>query len=499
MEETKRIDDLSTFKAIIKEMVAKSEQSWNESLGYSFHSQRIREYTKEEVDNIINSSSLQQQQELSRNFFFKDGFYKRIIFYYATLLKYIGILIPNPSAGNELSTPYVQKRYNNALDYLDKINLPELLTRISMKALIDGCYYGVLQNVSRSDFVIFDLPAKYCRSNFRDFHGNDVIEFNVLYFNTITDEKVRQQALKIYPKVLADHYRRYKKSQVKTPWVKVPTDIGFCFSFSDDNRPFFLDVIPATIDYDEAVDINRERDLEEIRKIIVQKIPHLQDGALLFEPNEAQVMHDGAVGMMRGNKNISVLTTYADVDSVVSNTSSEASTNALEKSLQNIYSNTGVSGQLFAPTGSQALMISIKNDIALMMVLGNKYSRFFTFIINSLFSNSNVTFKYTLLPISYYDSSDYITDAFKLAQSGYSLLLPCLALGITQKDLLNLKDLENNALKIVEKLIPPASAYTGGANTGTGKVGRPELPADQKSQKTIQNEQALDNNGGSNE
>jgi len=94
-----------------------------------------------------------------------------------------------------------------------------------------------------------------------------------------------------------------------------------------------LDLIPATIDYDEAVEINKERDLEEIRKIIVQKIPHLTDGALLFEPNEAEVMHDGAVNMMKGNKNISVLTTYADVDSVVSNTASEASTNALEKSL----------------------------------------------------------------------------------------------------------------------------------------------------------------------
>ena len=48
----------------------------------------------------------------------------------------------------------------------------------------------------------------------------------------------------------------------------------------------------------------------------------------------------------------------------------------------------------------------------------------------------------------------------------------------------------------MEKLIPLSSAYTQTA--GTGKVGRPELPADQKSQKTIQNEQALDNNGGSN-
>ena len=137
----------------------------------------------------------------------------------------------------------------------------------------------------------------------------------------------------MYPKEISDHYRRYQKSQVKTPWVRIPSDVGFCFSLTDDNRPFFLDVIPATIDYDEAVDINRERDLEEIRKIIVQKIPHLQDGALLFEPPEALEMHTGAVGMMRGNKNISVLTTYADVDAIVSNTSSEASTNALEKSL----------------------------------------------------------------------------------------------------------------------------------------------------------------------
>lgn len=497
MGEINKINDLTTFKQAVDQMIAKSAASWNESLGYQFFSRRLKEYSKEEVEQIINSSSLLSQQELSRNFFYKDSFYKRILVYYATLLKYIGILIPNPTAGNELSTPYVQKRYNGALDYLEKIKLPELLTRISLRALIDGCYYGVLQNVNKNDFVILDLPTEYCRSNFRDFHGNDIIEFNVTYFDSITDDNNRKQALKIYPKVVADHYRRYKKGQVVTFWVKIPTDIGFCFSFSDDNRPFFLDLITATMDYDEAVDINRERDLEEIRKIIVQKIPHLQDGTLLFEPPEAQVMHDGAVGMMRGNKNISVLTTYADVDSIVSNTSSEASTNALEKSLQNIYSNAGVSGQLFAPTGSQALMLSIKNDIAFMMVLGNKYSRFLTYIINSLFANSNINFKYLILPISYYDSSDFITDSFKLAQSGYSYLLPSLALGITQKDLINLKDLENTALNLLEKLKPLSSAYT---QTGSGNgPGRPELPADQKSEKTIQNEQALDNNGGSNE
>jgi ABC-type multidrug transport system permease subunit len=105
-------------------------------------------------------------------------------------------------------------------------------------------------------------------------------------------------------------------------------------------------------------------------------------------------------------------------------------------------------------------MTSIRNDIAMMMILGNKYSRFFTFIINSLYANSNINFKYMILPISYYDTSDYIKDTFKLAQSGYSYLIPSLAIGITQKDLVNLKDLENKSLKMIEKLIPLSSAYT---------------------------------------
>ncbi len=482
--------DVTLFKKAMEDMVAKNAKAWNESIGYSFSLRRTKEYTKEQVEQIINSSSLIAQQQLSRAFFYKDGLYKRILIYYATLLKYVGILIPNPIAGNELSTPHIFKRYTNALDYLEKVFVPELFTSFSLRALVDGCYYGVIQEVSKTDFVVLDLPAEYCRSNFKDLHGNDIIEFNVTYFTSIIDEKVRKQALRIYPKVISDHYYRYTKGQVTSMWVKIPSDIGFCFPFFDDGRPLFLDLIPAVMDYDEAVDINRERDLEEIRKIIVQKIPHLADGALLFEPDEALEMHAGAVGMMKGNKNISVLTTYADVDAVVSKTSSEASTNALEKSLQNVYSRASVSGQLFAPTGSQALNTSITNDMSLMMILANKYARFVTFILNYLFANANVNFKYTILPVSWYNVTQYITDTFKLSQSGYSFLLPAIAAGLSQKDLINVKKLENTALEMSKLLIPLESAYTQSANP----VGRPSLPVEEKSPKTIQNEESLDRN-----
>ncbi|MBQ4122239.1 hypothetical protein IJD44_00720 [bacterium] len=99
----------------------------------------------------------------------------------------------------------------------------------------------------------------------------------------------------------------------------------------------------------------------------------------------------------------------------------------------------------------------------MMMVLGNKYSMFITNTLNKLFSNGSINFKYSLLPITYYNESEYISDSFKLAQSGYSYIVPALAMGFTQRDIVNIKDLENDILKLGEKFIPLSSAYTQSA------------------------------------
>ena len=251
-----------------------------------------------------------------------------------------------------------------------------------------------------------------------------------------------------------------------------------------------MSVIPATIQYDEAVDNERERELEEIRKIIVQKVPHLNDGQLLFEPEEALEMHKGTVGMLKGNQNLSVLTTYADVDAVVSKTTNEGAANVLEKMVQNIYSQAGASINLFAPTGTQALSTSINNDMALMMILGNKYSRFITYILNDLFANQNISFTYEILPISYYNQKEFIDTTLKMAQNGYSFLLPSIASGVSQYSLVNVKELENDVLELHDKLLPLKSSYT--QSDSDNPVGAPKKPDEEKALKTIQNENAID-------
>lgn len=510
---------LDSFSRAREKMIATNDNSyhgvWRGRLSQRYD--RLKEYTFDEIQDIINNGTISEQQKLSRNYFYKDGYYKQIIIYYATLLTYVGLLIPNPAFGKSLSTPHISKRYHSAQEFVENMQLPIVLTNCAQRALVDGAYYGVRAEASKKSFALIDLPCGYARSRFKDLDGNDVVEFDLSYFASIVDAEARNAALSAYPKIVSKAYKLWEKGKRADSWLVLPSDLGVCFPFFD-GRPLFLSVIPATITYDEAVQTERERDAEEIHKILVQKIPHLSDGRLLFEPDEAAEIHDAAVGMMKGNHNVSVLTTYADVDAIGSKTSSDNTDDVLRKIEQNIYAQAGVSSQIFTAEGSAALKTSLTNDLALMMYLANKFSNFITNTLNASFGNGNITFKYVIQPITWYNQKDYVDSAFKLGGAGYSFLMPALGMGLSQRDLVSIKELENDVLKLGESLRPLASSYTQSASESgseekqdeslapsdekqtappqTDEGGRPSLQEEDKSDKTIQNETSKDRTGG---
>ena len=470
---------LENFSKSQKKMIATNDSTYKFRGDYWRQLSRLRTYSQENISQIIQSGSLSEQQQLSRHYFDTQGYYSQIIIHYGTLLNYTGLLIPNPSHGKSLSTSHIAKRYYSALDYVEKMQLSTFLTNCAIRALVDGCYYGVVTESDKSTFTTIDLPLSYCRTRFKDGEGNDIIEFNLAFFESITNESEKKSALLAYPKVISKAYKHWsvKKGSI-SQWFIIPSDIGICFPGITGCRPPFLGVIPATLNYDEAVATNREKDQEEIRKIIVQKIPHLSDGRLLFEPEEALEIHQGTVGMMKGNENVSVLTTYADVDSIVSKAASDDAYENLERMERNIYSQAGVSNEIFTSSGSSTLDASLRNDLAYMMYFGNKFSNYVTNLLNRKFSNGNITFKYTILPISWHNYDKFADASFKLVGSGYSFLMPALAMGLSQRDFGNIKDLENDVLKLGEKMIPPSTSYT---QTEPGKGGEePSKEGDSK-------------------
>lgn len=88
--------------------------------------------------------------------------------------------------------------------------------------------------------------------------------------------------------------------------------MGIYFSYFEE-RPFFLDLIPLLDDLDDYKDIDKKRNMMALKKILVQKIP-IDGMNLVFEPDEAEEMHDGSVQMLKNNEELDVLTTYANVD-----------------------------------------------------------------------------------------------------------------------------------------------------------------------------------------
>lgn len=481
----------SNFEKSLRKMVATNSQSYTNPYA-SIRNSMNKSYTLEEVQRIIDSGSIEDQILLSRNYYNKDGFYSRLMLYYATLLCWYGVLIPEVLPGKNLSTKKIQSLYYNASTHVHRMKLRSLCVNFTLKACVNGCYYGAIVENSKEAFSIIDLPPAYCRTRYKDVYGNDLVEFNLSYFSSIYSKKSRMVALNTYPSIFKKNYYKYMNGKLDSPWLLVPADIGVCFSLTEDGRPRFINIIPTSIQYDEAVKTEMRRDEEEIKKIIVQKIPHLNDGNLVFEPIEAEQMHKGSVDMLKHNDNISVLTTYADVDSIASKTSSDTSHDNLTKMVNNIYSQAGTSSQLFASNGNLTLDQSINNDMALMMILAEKYSNFVTNMVNRVYGKSSISFSYKFLPITWYNKTKEIESGLKLANSGYSFLYPAIAMGFEQNQLYSIKVLENDILGLKDCLIPLQTSYT---QSNSGEAGAPEKDPSEKSPKTIANEKSLDKGG----
>ena len=102
------------------------------------------EYTLEKVKQIIESGSIEERIKLSQHFFRTNSFYQRIILTYASMLTYDGVLIPTPLNGTNLKDKNLKRAYYKALNYVDRLDIKNLLTNITTKVLVDGCYYGVI-------------------------------------------------------------------------------------------------------------------------------------------------------------------------------------------------------------------------------------------------------------------------------------------------------------------------------------------------------------------
>ena len=460
---------LENFKKAFRNMVATTQAAYVKSDDKSYR-ERHQTYTREEIERVVRTGTSIERAALSEYFFATNGLYKRIILHYATFLTYSWILVPYPKdklgKGN-IAEKKTAATYYDASDFCTTFQIDRKCTLFAKEVLVKGAYYGLIHDEGQN-VVIQDLPFDYCRSRFKNAQDVDIVELNLAFFDTIRDEGLRNEILKTYPAIIYKAYRKYKFHN-GPKWMFLPAEMGIYFSYFEE-RPFFLDLIPLLDDLDDYKQIDKDRNMQALRKILVQQV--LTDGMkLVFEPQEAEQMHEGTLEMLANNPDVDVLTTYNKVE-LLDMSSDDDEKTEIEDVQNLIYSSAGLSKELFFSTTEAGLNYSISNDLAMMMILGQRFAHFFTALLNYKFENKKVKFKLLILPISYYNSADYTSRARELASFGYSFLTPILSTGLDQTNLSALKDLENDLLDLDEVLKPLQSSYTQSGKAQGEPIGK---------------------------
>ena len=466
-------------------MIATSSDAYQRLSGKSGYNQQ-KLYTTEEINRIVDVGTPVQRAALSQYFFMTNGLYKRIIIHYATFLTYNWLIIPYVKKDTyKMTNKKIKQPIRDASDFCTSFQVQRKCALFAKDILVNGAYYGLLHE-NGDKVVIQDLPFEYCRSRFKNADDIDIIEFDMSFFDTIRDEDLRKQILKTYPKIIEKGYNSFKFNGGPR-WIFLPAELGIYFSFFEE-RPFFLDLIPLLDNLDEYKDIDKKRNLLALKRILVQKVP-IDGDTLVFEPQEAEEMHNGVVDMTRNNPELDVVTTYNDINLLDLSSDDDEKTEIQD--VQNlIYESAGLSKEFFYSTTEAGLKYSTMNDLAMMMILGQRFGHFFTSILNYKFENRYVKFKLIILPISHYNADDYASRAKDLAAFGYSFLTPILSTGLDQTSLAPLKELENEVLELDEVMKPLQSAYTqsgkqAGQPIGDQKTEQQEL----KKQETKEEEE----------
>ena len=474
---------------------------------YRANSVRNRDFTIEEIEDIIRSGSLDEIRELSRYYYRTNSLYRMNIDVLASLPLYYTMVTPIFTSGKG-SQAQITKAFYNACNFVEKLDVKNTLFRVTKEWLKTGVYFGILQE-KLGKIVLVDLPLQYCRTKFKDFNNLNVLEFDITYFNyKYIDEVEREQAVQTFPEVVKKAWKDYKANKLDDTWVMIPASAGgVAFCFTEDQTPVLIAAIPQLRHLKDAEGREEQRDENELYKLLIQQMPIDNNGELVFELEEIEQIHAGVAEMLQQLDTVDVLTTVgeAKLENLQDSSAATQSSNRLDKYDKQAWDALGRSVLLFNSDGSSSLPYSIKKDESLMKGYLNAYDTWIKYLINQRFARTGLTFDFEILPITIFNQKEFAGDCLQAAQFGYSKMRAGVAYGIKQTNQISLIAFENDFLKMHEKMIPLMSSYTqtdgeeknnsskqkssGGSgskninNTG----GRPTLPDEKKSEKTEAN------------
>lgn len=465
-------------------------------------------------------------RDISNFFYNTNGIYSRICDYFAYLYRYDWYITPE-IFDESIKSEKVLADFDKILTFLDNSHIKKVCGDIALEVIKNGAYYGYIVP-SSNGLVLQQLPINYCRTRF-NVGDMPVIEFNLKFFDDhFPDLTYRLQVLKMFPKEFQVGYKKFKQGKLPADvlgekcgsWIVLEPGSTIKFCFANGDQPFFINAIPPLLDLDMAQDLDRQKQMQQLLKIVIQKLPLDKNGDLIFDVDEARDIHNNAVEMLSRAIGVDVLTTFADVsvEDMADSNSTSANKDSLEHMERTVYNSFGISRNIFNTDSNLALEKSILDDESTMRTLLLQFHVFFDRVTQSLGRNKKkYNYRLYMLETTQYNYKDLSKMYKEQVQIGYSKMLPQVAMGHSQSSIIHTAYFENEVLKLSEIMIPPLMSSTmnaeallgaqgkSSATEGSSKsssavqvaagaeeksAGRPEKADGEKSAKTIANKES---------
>lgn len=394
--------------------------------------------------------------------------YRRLLWYYASIPRFYWNLQPKISLAEQIDEQQILQQYEEMCRVVESLDIQQEMKNVLFFALRDGAFYGFIYEDDNSRFI-HRLNPDYCRPvQLEAGVFNFAFDFN--YF------KKYPKALETWDPVFQQMYDAYQKDTTNMRWQIIDPERSICIKADadlDETLPFFLGIFESLIDLIDARTLQRNKDVIENYKLILQKIPLFSETGSK-DTDDFRLEVDTVLAFNQriednAPSGIGVVTTPMEIDTVDFK-SDETSSDLISASMKSVFDDSGTSQMLFnaEKSGSIGLDASIKTDISLSWIIVESIERWMKRYVR--YNSSSIEFLFEILDVNVFNKDNAVELELRLANSGVPNKVKLAATaGITPLDLMSSQIFENQILKVHENWIPLQTSYT----MSSGDVGRP--------------------------
>jgi len=464
-------------------------------------SKTYAQYTKDRIKSYIQSpgTNVDNLREVSRFLSRNSMIYKKFLEYYATIPLYYYNVVYKCELSKDVNPSKAMKAYEALLKRLQSFRIKREFSNICATALRDGIFYGYVYETEGEGAFIAMLDPAYCKIQSRVTDGQYVIYFNASYFdqgnNSIYVKGIDGEDTDgIWDEAFVDGYNTYKTQGRDFMWFELPVERTVCIpgSFEDEfdyPLPYFLPLFTSLLDLLDLEQILMSKTELENYVLLLSKIP-LRDNSEEDDDfavsidlvQDMQALIDSAVPDLVG-------TAYApfELEAIRFDRSNTADdTDALAKSMTNMFANAGMSQLVVSPgnsANSVGLKHSIQNDEAMAFKMLDRFEAWMQSYIDQ---NISADFVFKFHKCSYFNWKEYVDTLKESATLGGDALDWLTALGNTPYEAWCKLKFEK-ATGIKDMLTPLSSSYT---QSGNSKGGAPEKDIDDLSPEGLETKES---------